>query len=289
MAAIEPCACTDCRIYIHIQERGCAHQLLRGSAGPNLGKEREDGMTHSAERPAAQPAKQTIVLIHGAFHGGWCWRRVATPLREAGHTVFTPTMTGLGERAHLLSAQTGLNSMIQDIVSVIENEELEDVVLVGHSFGCLPVLGAADRIPDRLRRVVLLDGMVVKPWKRAADNVPAKEMAARVAAAWRHGRGLAFPPPPASSFGVSDPEDVAWVERRMTPQPINAYLEQAAIGNPLGNGLPVTYVYCTDPIYAPAATSHEAVREAGFEWREIPASHDLMVTHPDLTIAEILR
>src|SRR5881397_95402 len=101
-----------------------------------------------------------FVLVHGACHGGWCWTRVARLLRAAGHDVFTPTLTGFGERAHLLTPDVGPDTLVQDVVAVIECEELSDVVLVGHSFGALVALGAAARVPERLARLVLLDGVV---------------------------------------------------------------------------------------------------------------------------------
>jgi pimeloyl-ACP methyl ester carboxylesterase len=103
------------------------------------------------------------VLVHGAYHGGWCWRRVAPRLRAAGHEVFAPTLTGFGERAHLLTADVGPATLVQDVVAVLECEELTGVVLVGHSFGALVALGVAARVPERLARVVLLDGLVAEP------------------------------------------------------------------------------------------------------------------------------
>ena len=103
-----------------------------------------------------------FVLVHGAWHGGWCWRHVAERLREHGHQVFTPTLTGLGERAHLLDANTGLSSCIADIAGVIAAEELQDVVLVGHSFAGPVITGVADRMPERLKHLVYLDALVVQ-------------------------------------------------------------------------------------------------------------------------------
>jgi pimeloyl-ACP methyl ester carboxylesterase len=109
--------------------------------------------------PDVEPSAQRdpFVLVHGSGHGGWCWIRVARLLRAAGHEVFTPTLTGHGERAHLLTADVRPATMVQDIVAVLENEELRSVVLVGHSFGALVTLGVADRVPHRLRRLVLLE------------------------------------------------------------------------------------------------------------------------------------
>ncbi len=103
-----------------------------------------------------------FVLVHGAWHGGWCWRQVAAHLRSDGHEVFTPTMTGLGERAHLLRADTGLATCIDDICAVIVAEEIDDVVLVGHSFAGPVISGVADRLPERLRQLVYLDAIVLQ-------------------------------------------------------------------------------------------------------------------------------
>lgn len=230
----------------------------------------------------------TVVLVHGAFHGGWSWRRVAERLCAKGHTVLTPTLTGLGERAHLLSPEVGLSTMVRDVVGVLEAEELTDVVLVGHSFGALPVLGAADLAADRIRRIVLLDGLVVAPGRRAFDSVDPAVVAQRETDAKRRGHGVAIPQPSAESFGVTDPEDAAWLTRRLTPQPLRSYREPLALENPLGNGLPVTYLHCTEPEYAAIASGLAVVAEAGWDRRELTATHDAMITHPDETTEALL-
>src|SRR5947208_2776826 len=105
---------------------------------------------------------KTYVLLHGAFHGAWCWRDVADRLRAAGHRVTTPTQTGLGERRHLLSAQITLDTFVEDLVEHLESEELEAAILVGHSFGGNAISGAADRVPGRIRHLVYLDAMILE-------------------------------------------------------------------------------------------------------------------------------
>src|SRR5215831_8725724 len=105
-------------------------------------------------RAARSP--KTFVLVHGAWHGGWCWTRVAERLRGAGHRVFTPTLTGLGDRAHLLSPQVGLDTFVQDIVATLEIEDLTDSILVGHSFAGATITGAADRVPERIAHLTYL-------------------------------------------------------------------------------------------------------------------------------------
>jgi pimeloyl-ACP methyl ester carboxylesterase len=227
-----------------------------------------------------------FVLVHGAWHGGWCWRRVAGLLREAGHEVFTPTLTGFGERAHLLSADVGPDTLVQDVVAVLENEELSDVVLVGHSFGALVALAVAERAPDRVRRIVLLDGLVVEPWDAGFAGLPPGSAAARTAAAEATG-GVAVPPPSGAAFGLADPEDIAWVDRRLTPHPLRTYAEPFPLRVPLGAGLPVTYVCCTDPAYPAVHSAHAIARREGWAFRELPTGHDAMISAPGPT-AELL-
>ena len=136
--------------------------------------------------PAAQTSARTFVLVHGAWHGGWCWSRVADRLRAAGHQVFTPTQTGLGERKHLLSKDITLDTFRTDIVNVIEAEELSKIVLVGHSFGGLAISGVADVMPERIRHLVYLDLLVVEGGKSPFDSLPADVVAARR----KSGRGI---------------------------------------------------------------------------------------------------
>ncbi|HEX4393286.1 MAG TPA: alpha/beta fold hydrolase [Mycobacterium sp.] len=160
-------------------------------------------MSGAAGEPSAQ--RDPFVLVHGSGHGGWCWIRVARLLRAAGNEVFTPTLTGHGERAHLLTADVGPATMVRDIVAVLENEELRSVVLVGHSFGALVTLGVADRVPHRLRRLVLLDGLVVEPGERGFDGFPPEGAESRAAAVKASATGLAYPMPSATAFGLTDP------------------------------------------------------------------------------------
>jgi pimeloyl-ACP methyl ester carboxylesterase len=181
-----------------------------------------------------------------------------------------------------------LDTFITDITGVLEAEELTDVVLVGHSFGAVPVFGAADRMPERLRRLVLLDGLIPTPGQYAFDALPADLVADRVRLAEEFSGGLSLPPSPAAVFAVTDPADVDWLQRRLTPQPLRTYTDQLELTNPLGNGLPCTYFACTDPPYAPATRSHEQARAQGeWEYREISAGHDAMITAAGL-VAHVL-
>ncbi|WP_214404569.1 alpha/beta fold hydrolase [Pseudonocardia lacus] len=229
-----------------------------------------------------------FVLVHGACHGGWCWRRVAPLLRAAGHEVFTPTLTGFGERAHLLTGDVGPATLVRDVVAVLECEELTDVVLVGHSFGALVALGVADAVPERLRAIVLLDGVVVEAGEPGFAGLPPDAVAARIAVAERTSGGLSYPPPEPHVFGVDDADDQAWLARRLTPQPLRAYTEPFRLRAPLGAGVPVHYVCCTAPAYPAVHSAHAIARREGWGFSELATGHDAMVTAPELTAAELL-
>src|SRR5206468_6812914 len=130
------------------------------------------------------------VLVHGAWHGGWCWVRVADRLRAAGNTVFTPTLTGLGERSHLISALVNLDTHINDVIQLIEYEELNDVVLVGHSYAGTIIAGVADRIAPRLRRLIFLDSQLIDQGKSLFDSLPKEMVETRLKAIRESGGGV---------------------------------------------------------------------------------------------------
>ncbi|MBL6455080.1 alpha/beta hydrolase [Belnapia sp. T6] len=226
---------------------------------------------------------RTYVLLHGAFHGGWCWDAVADRLRAAGHRVTTPTQTGLGERRHLLSAAITLETFVTDLVEHMEAEEVEEAILVGHSFGGNAITGAADRIPHRIRHLVYLDAMVLGDGDTPWGCMPAGQAEERRRAVMEQGGGIVAMPPPVAAFGV--PEDhprAAWLRRRMTPHPAGTYRTPLHLRHPPGNGLPRSYIACTDPWYAPLAWARERVKtQPGWNWLEIATGHDAMVTAPE--------
>ena len=227
-----------------------------------------------------------FVFVHGAWHGGWCWRDVAAVLRTAGHQVFTPTMTGLGERAHLLNAQVGLSTFIDDIAAVILSEELDNVVLVGHSFGGHVINGVADRMPQLLRQLIYLDGLVVQHGQSALSIMPPAVQAERNRTMDAEGLRMTIPSP--DQFGLSDPAQLAWVMRQLTPHPLKGYTEPLQLQHPLGNGLPKTYIAVTDPWYPPLAELRQWVRsQPDWDWRELAACHNAMVSAP-LALASLL-
>ncbi|MGH9495309.1 MAG: alpha/beta fold hydrolase, partial [Candidatus Sulfotelmatobacter sp.] len=157
----------------------------------------------------------TYVLVHGAWHGSWCWKRVRKALQAQGHEVFTPTLTGIGERSHLLSLQVNLDTHIDDVVNLIRWEELSNVVLCGHSYGGAVVSGVADRIPERIGALVYLDAFLLEADQSVHDEVPPEQKNMQLEGARVHGEGWKVPPIPAGVFKVNA-KDVAWVDSQCT-------------------------------------------------------------------------
>ncbi|HYZ71571.1 MAG TPA: alpha/beta hydrolase family protein [Chthoniobacterales bacterium] len=229
-----------------------------------------------------------FVLVHGAWHGGWCWRRVVTNLRSAGHAVFAPTLTGFGERVHLTRADLTLDDFATDVVNLIAAEELNDVILVGHSFGGNVISAVADREPEPLKHLVYVDTLVLKDGESGFSVLDPAIVARRIELAEKTSGGLTIPPPSPEAFGVTDPAGAEWLRRQLTPLPLNCYRAPIHLKHPLGNGFTKTYIACTDPVYGPAVPIHEWVKSQS-DWRylELSTGHDAMVTDPS-GLAEML-
>jgi pimeloyl-ACP methyl ester carboxylesterase len=232
-------------------------------------------------------ASKTYLLVHGGFLGGWCWSKVASILRGRGHTVVTPTQTGLGERRHLLSKAIDLDLFVTDLTNVIKYEDLNDIVLVGHSFGGGPISGVADVMRDRIRQLVYLDALILENGQTIFDKLPKDVVEARVKAAQDSSGGLSVPPPPPSALGVSDPAQTQFVQNRLTPHPFSSFVSPLRLTNKVGNGLPTTYIVCTDPFYAPTESGRTWAKAAGWRMLEIKSGHLAMVIAPD-RLADLL-
>lgn len=237
-----------------------------------------------------EPSGTAIVLVHGAWHGAWCWRRVLPRLRAAGCEAHAVTLTGLGERAHLLSPAVDLNVHIQDVVGLIEAEELQQVVLVGHSYAGMVITGVANRLqaqqPGLLKRLVYLDAALPYPGDSWSSHHSDETRDARIAASKASG-GLTLPPPDSALFGLEG-ADRAWVNRRQTPQPFRLYQQPLDFDATRVAQIPRTFVDCTQPALATIAPSRQRVRsEPGWQVLELATGHDPMVSEPAL-LAEVL-
>lgn len=220
----------------------------------------------------------TFVLIHGAFHGGWCWREVARRLRAGGHEVFCPTLTGLADRAHLIGPGVDLDTHIADIVNLIEAEELGDAVLVSHSYGGMPMTGAADRLPDRPSALVYLDAYTPRHGDSAMGvrnaepgHLPLPEPE----------DGYSMPPPPATAFGLEG-DQAAWVERRLTPHPLATMTQPIRLTGAWRKVPRKVYIRMTGFPGSHFDRYYEAA-EADRDWVAIrrDGAHDVMISDPD--------
>lgn len=232
---------------------------------------------------AAPHAKTAIVLVHGAWHGAWCWRRVLPLLRSAGVESHAVTLTGVGERAHLLAPTVELHTHIQDVIGLIEAEELQRVVLVGHSYAGMVITGVADRLQQEraglLVHLVYLDAALPRPGDSWSSAHTEDTRQARIAASQSSG-GLSFPPPDAALFGLTG-DDRDWVNRRQTPQPFRLYQQPLQFDAARVDALPRTFIDCTQPALATIAPSRVRVRsEPGWNVVEMATGHDPMVSEP---------
>jgi pimeloyl-ACP methyl ester carboxylesterase len=235
-------------------------------------------MTNGSER--------TIVLVHGAWHGGWCYRRVADLLRRDGHRVYTPTLTGLGESAHLLSRSINLSTHIADIANVIRWENLRQIILVGHSYGGMVVTGVADAMADRISALVFLDAFLPTAGKSFHEIVPADVAEAQIHSA-SASNGLSVPPIPAAAFNVNE-EDRGWVDSLCTPHPLGTLTQPIELTGNHARIAVKSYVLATkNPIQLFEDFARSMRNERSCISYELPCGHDVMIDLPKETAAII--
>ena len=223
------------------------------------------------------------VLVHGAWHGGWCWRFVRPLLK--GHAVFTPSLTGLGDRRHLARPDIDLETHITDVVSLLEMEDLHDVVLVGHSYGGMVVTGAADRASGRIARLVYLDAFVPENDKCLLDYV-VPERAARMR---EEGEKVgSVTPPPLSLWGVTDPMHIDFIKPREARHPYGTMVQRIKLTG-AASAVPKTFIYCRSPATGSFDQFAAKYRSApGWRFHELATGHDAMILMPE-RVAELLR
>ena len=226
----------------------------------------------------------SFVLVHGAWHGGWCYSRVAKILRAAGHEVFTPTLTGLGERSHLMRPEIDLDTHITDVLNVFKWEDLSNVVLCGHSYGGFVVTGVADAIADKIAAIVYLDAYVPCDGDSVMSLLSKERQAQILRDAQLHDNVAAAPPAP-ERYGVNR-HDIEWVRSKLTPHPLRAFQQPIRLtGNHCkpkrtyvhargqNDSAPLYEMYRRDPTWTIRVMDH--------------VGHDQMVDDP-ATVAEIL-
>ena len=224
----------------------------------------------------------TYVLVHGGGHGGWCYQPLARILRAAGHEVYTPTLTGLGDRAHLLSPAIDLDLHIRDIVETLFYEDLHDVILVGHSYGGMVITGVADRAADRVGRIVYLDAANPVNGQSLVDVAGPIILITRDYAEFVDGVELVLHPAPGAGafYGVTDPDDLAWMDERLTSHPWACFEQKLELTNEEALwAIPRYQIVCTETLATRDPALMEEYRAAGHLW-DIDTGHDLMITEP---------
>ena len=219
----------------------------------------------------------TFVLVHGAWRGSWLWKRVRPLLQAKGHEVFTPTLTGLADRSHLLTPEINLETHIDDILNLFRWEDLSNAVLCGHSYAGSIISGVADRIPDRLAALVYLDAFVLEDGECIHDTLPKQHRELQLQGA--AGDGWRVPPIPAEVFNVNI-DDRDWVDQQCTPQPV-ATFEQAIKLNGQGETVQnVSYVLTTDQPGSPFPPFLERAKVRGWKTLTIATGHDAPIDDP---------
>lgn len=228
----------------------------------------------------------TFVLVHGMWHGGWCWERLTPLLRAAGHIVYPLTLAGLAERANMRGSDIDLNTHVQEIVDLCETNDLYEIVLVGHSSGGFMAHVVADRIPERIAHIVNLDGIVPENGKSLADLIGKtwdffKKKAVESGDEWW------CPPILEWTFGVSG-ADLEWAQSKLTPHPLKTLTTPVTLENPRAKSIPSTFIRCADGMTEDEVAAEEKKFTAlGMNFRSLPTGHSAMITMPK-ELAKIL-
>ena len=223
----------------------------------------------------------SFVLVHGAWHGSWCWKRVRTRLQAQGHEVFTPTLTGVADRSHLLSRAINLETHIQDVVNLIRWEELTDIVLCGHSYGGCVISGVADRMPEHIRALVYLDAFVLEDGENQMQHLTEMQSRQFREGVKNLGEGWKVPPIPAAVFNVNV-ADREWVDRQCTMQPIGTMQQPLSLTGGIQKIKNVTFILATGyTAGSPFPPFYEKAKVKGWKTRTVPCGHDVMLDLPE--------
>jgi pimeloyl-ACP methyl ester carboxylesterase len=232
----------------------------------------------------------TFVLVHGAWHGGWCYKHVAQHLRKAGHEVYTPTLTGLGERAHLMSRAVNLDTHVQDILNVIRWQELSDIVLCGHSYGGMVISGVAEKAPEKIRSLVYLDAFVPINGQALLGTLPAELVANMREDARQNGEGYLLTPISAETFNVNE-RDAAWINKMCVKHPLACFEQKIALTGAISRVPKRTFILATGwgPPQPFVPIAERLKGDKAWNVVSVPCGHDVMVDMPgelaDLLVA----
>jgi pimeloyl-ACP methyl ester carboxylesterase len=240
-----------------------------------------------AQLAQAQTLRKTFVLVHGTWHGGWCWRRVVDALQSKGHKAYAPTLTGLGDRSHLLTRDVNLTTHVNDVVNLVKWEDLKDIVLVGHSSAGFVITQAAEQIGPQVNSIVYLDGFVAQPGDSLislANPGPRKSLEDAVA------RGdLTAKPIPAAAFNVNE-KDRPWVDAKCTPHPLASVVEKVTASGAREKVARKSYIRSgfDSPVFD--QTLDRLKTTPGWKTYEVRSSgHDVMIDMPERLVEILLE
>lgn len=222
----------------------------------------------------------TLVLVHGSSSGGWSWKKVTPALWAAGHVVHTPTMTGLGDRVHLLTPEVNLSLHIRDIVNFMFYEDLYDVILVGQSYGGMVITGVAEQVAERINRLVYLDAFIPDDGQSAFDIDPTIQGSWQKSFQEVNGVRVVMPRDPEfmrSAWGITDPDDLLWIEQRATPMPLATHEERIRLPENRAARLPRSFIRCTE---SPLVQFPKKARALGLDYHELPTGHASLFSAP---------
>jgi pimeloyl-ACP methyl ester carboxylesterase len=235
----------------------------------------------------AQTVQKTFVFVHGTWHGGWCWRRVADALESKGHKVYAESLTGVGDRSHLLTKDVNLTTHVNDVVNLVKWEDLKDIVLVGHSSAGFVITQAAEQIGPSVASIVYLEAFVPQPGDNLislANPGPRKALEDAVA------RGdLVAKPVPAAAFNVNE-KDRPWIDAKCTGHPLAAVVEKVTAAGAYEKIERKTYIRATgfpSPVFD--QTLAKLKMTPGWKTYEVSSGHDVMVDRPDRLVEILLE
>ena len=253
-------------------------RILRSAATGGFAVAAASGAVGAAR---AQSARKTFVFVSGAFCGGWIWRRVTDRLEQGGHKVFAPSLTGLGDRSHLLSKDVNLDTHIADVENLIRWEGLSDVVLCGHSYGGCVIGGVADRVPARIRALVYLDAFFLESGEHLVQHLPESQYKQLLESAQAVGDGWKVPPIPAEVFNVNA-ADREWVDSQCTMQPLDTFEQRIQLSGGAESIAHVTFVLASGFVRgSPFPPFYEKAKARGWNTITVPCGHDVMLDLPD--------
>jgi pimeloyl-ACP methyl ester carboxylesterase len=229
----------------------------------------------------------TFVLVHGAWRGSWIWKRVRRALQAHGHEVFTPTLTGVGERCHLLSREVNLETHIADVINLIRWEELTDLVLCGHSYGGCVVTSVADRIPEKISALVYVDAFVPENGQSLHDTLPPEDRNVQLEAARTVGEGWKTPPISAEAFNVNA-GDRDGVDRQSTLHPLACFQQPLRLTGAINRIEDITYILATGWGPSPFPQFYDKAKARGWKTLTLTCGHDVMLDRPEELTQELL-